>query len=219
MNNCFLWYGLKWNKEAFMIEKYLKRDVVISWARPLNEIKSDYIPGFELVGQQYRKIMTDKKNKTIIMHDWLPYSPAKITWLVQGCNDVLSGFFTGCFMVAWKEENVTYVGHVGTDSNSKKNSKAIKEIFVERLGGCANVRGFNPSRNINMNEDYNKSMINRYSHGMNPSSRDVLGFVTVSGGFYSVLTYRISHAESVIAVVTPASPMSGDDLFKAMLNT
>lgn len=56
------------------------------------------------------------RTKTIngITCSWLPYAPGKIAWEELTGRDVLSGKFSGCWMVVYNWYGMTRVAHMGT---------------------------------------------------------------------------------------------------------
>jgi len=79
---------------------------------------------------------------------WLGYYPGAVSEVTLDNLPVLSGPFSGCWMMVYRKDGRVHVGHVGTDINRPEKTRAAKEAWV----GFANpnrfdvLRGFNPVR-------------------------------------------------------------------------
>jgi hypothetical protein len=90
---------------------------------------------------------------------WLPYAPGGITMAATGGMDILSGKFTGCWMIAYRVEGrpEPYVAHVGTvDTNqptSAATNNAVKATWNNFAGGdrIRVLAGFKPSDTFLLN--------------------------------------------------------------------
>jgi hypothetical protein len=86
---------------------------------------------------------------------WLPYSPGGITTVGTGGMDVLSGKFSGCWMIAYQVQGrpEPYVAHVGTVDTSEETNDKVKAAWNHFAGG-ATIRllaGFKPSETFRLN--------------------------------------------------------------------
>ena len=80
---------------------------------------------------------------------WLGYYGGAVSQVAFDNLDVLSGNFSGCWMMVYKKNGVTYVGHVGTvDEPTHAKSIAAKKAWVDFATASPRAikRGFNPAR-------------------------------------------------------------------------
>ena len=56
---------------------------------------------------------------------WLPYAPGKIAWEELIGRDVLSGKFSGCWMVVYTWFGMTRVAHIGTTEPASAATNAV----------------------------------------------------------------------------------------------
>lgn len=68
---------------------------------------------------------------------WLPWADGKINVANLEGKDVLSGYFTGCWMVLYKDQNLR-VAHIATGDQDCKN------LWSNAAPGFQNVKGFLP---------------------------------------------------------------------------
>lgn len=68
---------------------------------------------------------------------WLPWADGKINYANLEGKDILSGFFTGCWMVLYKDQNLR-VAHIAT------GNKDCKNLWSNAAPGFQNVKGFLP---------------------------------------------------------------------------
>jgi hypothetical protein len=80
---------------------------------------------------------------------WLGYYGGAVSQVAFDNLEVLSGNFSGCWMVVYKKNGATHVGHVGTvDEPTHAKSVAAKKGWVDfaTANPGAVQRGFNPAR-------------------------------------------------------------------------
>jgi hypothetical protein len=80
---------------------------------------------------------------------WLGYYGGAVSQVAFDNLDVLSGNFSGCWMMVYKMLGVTYVCHVGTvDDPAHAKSVAAKKGWVDFANANRDAiqRGFNPAR-------------------------------------------------------------------------
>jgi len=81
---------------------------------------------------------------------WLPYAPGKISWEEMTTRDVLSGKFSGCWMVLYRWYGMLRVGHIGTTeagSDATNNVHRTWDTFRRDFPNSV-IRAFKPySRN------------------------------------------------------------------------
>jgi hypothetical protein len=79
---------------------------------------------------------------------WLGYHAGAVSHVPAGALAVLSGNFSGCWMMEFKKDGQTHIGHVGTvDSKvheSTVESKKAWNAFANENQGAV-LRGFNPA--------------------------------------------------------------------------
>jgi len=95
---------------------------------------------------------------------WLPWVSGKINYADMGGMDVLSGMFTGCWMVFYKEGGTHRVGHVATQ-NDKEDCKATWRAH-KALRTVSDAKEFRPDIGL-------LGALN-------------LGLVTSTGAFYKI---------------------------------
>ena len=89
---------------------------------------------------------TEKEHRNF---QWLRYYGGAINQVRFDDLDVLSGDFSGCWMMEYKKDGILYVGHVGTvDDATKPHSIASKKAWSDfALANPGDViRGFSPAR-------------------------------------------------------------------------
>jgi hypothetical protein len=83
---------------------------------------------------------------------WLGYYPGGVSEVAFDNLDVLSGPFSGCWMMVYKKDGATHVGHVGTkDDTAHAVSKAVKTAWTDfaNANPLTIERGFSPARSWN----------------------------------------------------------------------
>ncbi len=60
---------------------------------------------------------------------WLPWISGAVSETALLGLDVFSGPFSGCWMVAYRDGPMRYVGHIGTDTNRPANTKSAKRAW------------------------------------------------------------------------------------------
>jgi len=89
---------------------------------------------------------TDKAHRNF---QWLRYYGGAVNQVTFDNLDVLSGDFSGCWMVVYKKAGIEYVGHVGTvDSADNIRSIKAKEAWNEFAENNQRdvLRGFSPAK-------------------------------------------------------------------------
>ena len=138
-----------------MIEKYFKSNSLLRFTEILLPgTDNRYRPGFQTITTTSIGLTflppesMDWKNAITVYPRWLPWHAGFITETALFGQDVFSGPFTGCWMVAYQDGPMTYVGHIGTDSYHPENSKAVKRAWHSFAAAHENdlIVGFNPLR-------------------------------------------------------------------------
>lgn len=114
-----------------------------------------------------RRIFKKNKVEITVEHEevearWLPWVPGKVNYANQEGKDVLSGMFTGCWMVAYKEGGDMRVGHMATQTDAT-DCKAAWRLHKAKVTG---VKEFLP----------HKGMAGTFN----------LGLVTTTGALYKI---------------------------------
>jgi len=119
---------------------------------PLSDCRLEVSTG---IFSKTREVTVDssftEKNKQHRNFRWLPYAPGRISWTPIDGTDVLSGKFSGCWMVVFKTSSGKYaVGHVGTKDNSAELNDAVKGEWINfaKANPKKVVGGFNPAMAI-----------------------------------------------------------------------
>lgn len=73
-------------------------------------------------------------------YTWLPYVPGKTNFVLLGPHPVLSGPFSGCYMIEYQQAGQRRICHVATPE-----AKATWNVFARNQGGVMMLRGFRPS--------------------------------------------------------------------------
>lgn len=124
--------------------------------------------------------------KTIqgIACSWLPYAPGKISWEELTGRDVLSGSFSGCWMVVYNWFGMTRVGHIGTVAPADAATANVhREWDAFRHDHPAWVlRAFKP---YSPNRDQNPAPAGKTDNAL-PTW---LGLVTAQRECYSIFCY------------------------------
>lgn len=184
-----------------MLERYLKRGIVIRWNKPnnvngpvdgaiVNSIGS--ATPITYIGLSGR---TEALDSTFLLsqpstmgyqmnsplpasYTWLDYAPGRTARVNLAGTDVLTGFMTGCLIARGTYNGVLSVFHLGTVENPTVTNR-VKQTFREQLP--RDVTGFNPAAAWSVGEHAN---INSQCGG---SGTSVVALVTTSGSFYSVV--------------------------------
>ena len=80
---------------------------------------------------------------------WLYYYGGAVNEVSYDNIDVLSGNFSGCWMMVYRKNGIQYVGHVGTvDDPTTKHSIAAKKAWNKFASENKNdvIRGFSPAK-------------------------------------------------------------------------
>ena len=97
-------------------------------------------PGPERTKRKFFGIRTVEESEIFkIDFRWLPWADGKINYANLEGKDILSGFFTGCWMALYKDQNFR-VAHIAT------GDKDCKNIWANAASGFQNVKGFLPHK-------------------------------------------------------------------------
>ena len=186
-----------------MIENYLKMGIRLKWTKPRDGIFSttgDVVPSTQAPNtMKYDGLDGELRNPQFmvthvsaiglvmgqaISHDWLDYLPGGTATKLVGGQDILTGWMSGCLIAKWTSPTGTYVGHVGTIDNNPTANQLVKNKFRPHL--VPGMTGFNPLADW-PNNDITPLMLKFKV----PPENHVLGLVTNTGEFYSVLIFGI----------------------------
>ena len=88
-----------------------------------------------------------------IQYSWLDYAPGRTAKFRAGNKDILTGLMSGCWLVRWVDQGVTYVAHVGT-VNNKTTDDAVKRTFAAEIQTNMTASGFNPAAAWSPNDQF-----------------------------------------------------------------
>jgi hypothetical protein len=176
-----------------MIERYFELKVELKWQGPkdLHRQPKDgsvITAGNDPVWPMSTLTGTFRSRPgELIVHDWLPWSPGHTTRKALVGQDILSGPFTGCLMALWHAplDGSWKVGHIGTTENEHEVNARVKSTFGNYMH--EGTTGFNPSEAWSTSEIV--AMRHRL-HGDINWKEKILGLVTTSRHFYSILMFR-----------------------------
>ena len=140
-----------------------------------------------------------------IPYAWLDYCPGRTASLPYGPYDVLTGYMSGCRLVAWSDRGVRYVSHVGTINDNPAANRKVKRTFAFKM--TRDAQGFNPLEFWPASE---VAAVQRKFRTL--PSPHIFGLITTSKIFYSVLMLRLSANEWCAGGVKQAPPTPHDAL-------
>jgi hypothetical protein len=143
---------------------------------------------------------------------WLPWDSGFVSETAMLGSDVFSGPFSGCWMMAYRDGPMTYVGHIGTDSSRPDNTRAAKRAWHAFATGHEGdlVTGFNACR------DYTGPFPPRTTH----ERPQLYGLMTAAFRCYTICVYQQVNTQPltyrIIAIKESAGDLyrSGRDIFR-----
>ncbi len=217
-----------------MIENYLKQGIRVKWTKPRDGAPSttnDVVPSSqpanamtydgldgELVNPQFMVTNVSTlglQMRQPIQHDWLDYVPGGTAFKQLGGTDILTGWMSGCLIPKWPSPTGgTLVGHIGTVDNNPTLNAKVKAKFRPRL--VPQMTAFQP-----LADWPNSDLVPLMSKFKSPPENHVLGLVTSTGQFYSVLIFGIraqtgATTEWCIGGIKKAKVLSYADLQKLL---
>jgi hypothetical protein len=155
-----------------------KQQVAIGFQRASEEIKNQVdrqrtsTTGLGAVAKVHRNFV------------WLEWLGGLVSEVKVGGIDILTGPFTGCWLVSYLRGGVHYIGHVGTcDDHADPRSIAAKAAWNTFAASVPShsFSGFNP-----FNDDWVGVVpVQQAGEG----NRKYFGLVTVAGDFYTIIAY------------------------------
>jgi hypothetical protein len=124
---------------------------------------------------------------------WLPWADNGINYAESQGNDVLSGPFSGCYMVIYTYGGVRRIGHIATPgAKAAWNALVAADPQIQVVGGVRPDTGYK----------------NELPKG-NDSRFNILGLVTADSKFYAVMTFLQGGSnESRIAAIRKMDSLS-----------
>jgi hypothetical protein len=195
-----------------MIERYLRRGIVIRWNKPanfngavdgtiVNSVGAATPMTYEgLDGHRAALdpafLLSQPSTMGYVIHarlpapyTWLDYAPGRTAYVTQGAADVLTGYMSGCLIARGTFSGAMSVFHLGTIENPDVN-KVVKQTFRGQLPN--DVTGFYPAAAWTPGERTN---INLQCDG---SGTDIIALVTAAGIFYSIVLCHTRIAGEVV---------------------
>ena len=140
-------------KNSLTIEQSSKEKLnVPMWDSKAQDFARDDEDKKKLIQQRQRVsgvVAGENAEKEHRNFQWLRYYGGAINQVAFDNLDVLSGDFSGCWMMEYRKDGVLYVGHVGTiDDPNKPHSVAAKKAWNDfALAHAGDIlRGFSPAR-------------------------------------------------------------------------
>lgn len=117
-------------------------DLVPMVSTPLRLEQSTKDPG---LGGRYSAVSVGLDSKIHRNFQYLKYIKYRTTFTSFSGVDVLTGFMSGCRVVAYSDRGMRYVAHIGTAADAGKNTitKDAWKAFM-RMPGVQYLAGFNP---------------------------------------------------------------------------
>lgn len=144
---------------------------------------SEHVPAAERNGAF---LPLQSRTKTINGNtcSWLPYAPGRISWEELTGRAVLSGKFTGCWMVVYNWFGMTRVGHIGTAEPGLPETVSVHRVWDEFRRDHPNwvLRAFKP---YSMDRDRVPATTGK-DVAANPTW---FGLVTAQQECYSIVAY------------------------------
>ena len=220
-----------------MLETYFKKGVRIKWMKPGDRgCPTDgnstlyNTPPNPMVydGLDNALINTDFNARTpsslgltmglSIQYSWLDYAPGRTAKFRVGNKDILTGLMSGCWLVRWVHQGVTYVAHVGTINNKLTDDK-VKRTFAAEISTDMNATGFNPAAAWTPNDQF--PLMQEQGEGSRRAGTlqgkpGTFGLITSTGQFYSVYMFMVGNGEWVIAGCKPVVATPHTQLLTAL---
>ena len=107
---------------------------------------------------------------------WLPFMPTKTNYTLSQGKDVLSGKFSGCYMISYTVGGMRRVAHVATPEAKASWNATVANVNYQMIAG------FQPMESVNVN-------------GLNMLKDDLdvvfLGLITAIDTLYSVVLAKL----------------------------
>jgi hypothetical protein len=134
----------------------------------------------------YHKFQPENNETSIHrVFQWLNYIPGIINQVSLNGIDVLSGFFSGCWLMHYKIDGIVYVGHVGTEEDATHQNTIISKRawnnFAQQNPKDV-VGGFKP--------EWKGIYPAKVQGELRGGDTKRMGLVTTSGRYYTVLAYQ-----------------------------
>jgi hypothetical protein len=144
--------------------------------------------------------------------NWLMWFPGLVSYVPLN-RDVLSGPFSGCWMVVFRLNGVQCVGHIGLDAPGTpvtQQAKVAWSRFANAFPGDL-IGGFRPS------DEWPNAALPPRQPG--EGAPDIFGLVTQTGEMYSFCTYNTFGLRRIAGVkqVMPKGPATLSSLFPPTL--
>ncbi|WP_431286281.1 hypothetical protein [Roseateles chitinivorans] len=120
-----------------------------------------------------------------VPYAWLDYAPGRTAQKPMAAGDVLTGYMSGCLIARGTLGGATSAFHLGTIDSRPEVNRTVKEVFHAALP--ADATGFFPNRHWPPGEvQYLQERL-----GGTAGTAVILGLVTATGTFFSVLMFQI----------------------------
>ncbi len=148
-----------------------------------------------------------------IQHVWLDYVHGRTSRAKSLGSDILTGFMSGCLIARWKDNGMTYVGHIGTIYGNKTAADLVKNNFAAVMS--ADTTGFNPFAAWSTSE-----MLERTNKFKITPTSNIMALVTDTGEFYAILMLLISHRtpdDWCVGGIKKVTPLDKNALFAELI--
>lgn len=205
-----------------MLEKYFRKGVRLKWMKPgdkgcptdgtsvlyntpPNPMAYDGLDNTLLNPEfnQRQPISFGLTKGLSMQYSWLDYAPGRTAKFKVGNKDILTGLMSGCWLVRWIAQGVTYVAHVGTINNKLVDDK-VKVNFAAEIETNVTATGFNPSNAWSPNDQF--PLMQEQGQGARKAGSaaqqgkpGTFGLITSQGEFYSVYMFMVGNGEWVVA--------------------
>ncbi len=137
-------------------------------------------PGLVSIGAQARSVVrVSSPARTQLT--WLPYVPGYTNVVKSNGLNVLSGPFTGCYMIKFMLRGEAYTGHVATPE-----AKTSWNQFAQGLTNNDIVRGFKPANHL-MGANTTPVISNDRRNG--DSALRIFGLITSTSELYTIVGF------------------------------